>query len=85
MKNGEREEEEKEENGHSDSLTYLPPPHNSIPTGGMDPDGFDPAADTVGAGIYGGSVKRDESGEASRRQGMTAVASFIVVVVVVCA
>merc|ERR1719171_74501 len=29
----------------------------------MDPDGFDPAADTVGAGIYGGSVKRDESGE----------------------
>jgi ankyrin repeat protein len=27
-----------------------------------DPDGFDPYADTVGPGIYGGSVKRDEQG-----------------------
>lgn len=27
-----------------------------------DPDGFDPYADTVGAGIYGGNVKRDENG-----------------------
>jgi len=29
--------------------------------GMTDPEGFDPYADTVGAGIYGGSVKRDES------------------------
>merc|ERR1719245_577851 len=27
-----------------------------------DPDGFDPYADTVGAGIYSGNVKRDEQG-----------------------
>merc|ERR1719189_3123208 len=27
-----------------------------------DPDGFDPVADTVGAGIYGGNVKRDANG-----------------------
>lgn len=30
--------------------------------GSTDPDGFDPYADTVGPGIYGGSVKRDEQG-----------------------
>jgi hypothetical protein len=30
--------------------------------GNTDPDGFDPYADTVGPGIYGGSVKRDEQG-----------------------
>jgi hypothetical protein len=30
--------------------------------GNTDPDGFDPYADTVGPGIYGGSVKRDEEG-----------------------
>ena len=28
--------------------------------GSTDPEGFDPYADTVGAGIYGGSVERDE-------------------------
>ena len=28
-----------------------------------DPDGFDPQADSVGAGIYGGKVVRDEDGE----------------------
>lgn len=27
-----------------------------------DPDGFDPYADTVGAGIYGGNVKKDNKG-----------------------
>lgn len=31
--------------------------------GNTDPEGFDPYADTVGPGIYGGSVKRDEHGE----------------------
>eukprot|EP00525_Craspedostauros_australis_P008832 CAMPEP_0198112364 /NCGR_PEP_ID=MMETSP1442-20131203/4223_1 /TAXON_ID= /ORGANISM="Craspedostauros australis, Strain CCMP3328" /LENGTH=95 /DNA_ID=CAMNT_0043769101 /DNA_START=174 /DNA_END=458 /DNA_ORIENTATION=+ len=31
--------------------------------GSTDPDGFDPYADTVGAGIYGGSVVRNEAGE----------------------
>ena len=31
--------------------------------GNTDPEGFDPYADTVGPGIYGGSVKRDEMGE----------------------
>lgn len=31
--------------------------------GDTDPDGFDPYADTVGAGIYGGNVQRDASGE----------------------
>jgi len=31
--------------------------------GSTDNDGFDPYADTVGAGIYGGSIKRDEMGE----------------------
>jgi len=31
--------------------------------GSTDPEGFDPYADTVGPGIYGGSVKRDEQGE----------------------
>jgi len=31
--------------------------------GGTDPAGFDPYADTVGPGIYGGSVKRDENDE----------------------
>lgn len=32
--------------------------------GSTDPEGFDPYADTVGPGIYGGSVKRDpETGE----------------------
>ena len=31
--------------------------------GSTDNDGFDPYADTVGAGIYGGSVKRDDNGE----------------------
>jgi hypothetical protein len=30
--------------------------------GNTDADGFDPYADTVGPGIYGGSVKRDEEG-----------------------
>jgi len=30
--------------------------------GSTDPDGFDPYADTVGPGIYGGSVQRDENG-----------------------
>ena len=29
----------------------------------LDSDGFDPYADTVGPGIYGGSVKRDENGD----------------------
>lgn len=31
--------------------------------GTTDPDGFDPYQDTVGPGIYGGSVLRDEHGE----------------------
>jgi len=31
--------------------------------GNTDSDGFDPYADTVGPGIYGGSVTRDENGE----------------------
>merc|ERR1712151_230823 len=31
--------------------------------GNTDPEGFDPYADTVGPGIYGGSVKRDAKGE----------------------
>mgnify|MGYP005848651897 CR=1 FL=1 len=31
--------------------------------GQTDPEGFDPYADTVGPGIYGGSVKRDEQGQ----------------------
>jgi len=31
--------------------------------GETDPDGFDPYADTVGAGIYGGNVKRDAEGK----------------------
>ena len=31
--------------------------------GNTDAEGFDPYADTVGPGIYGGSVKRDESGK----------------------
>jgi len=31
--------------------------------GSTDNDGFDPYADTVGAGIYGGSVKRYDNGE----------------------
>lgn len=30
--------------------------------GETDPDGFDPYADSVGAGIYGGNVKRDPDG-----------------------
>lgn len=30
--------------------------------GSTDPEGFDPYADTVGPGIYGGSVKRDDEG-----------------------
>lgn len=30
--------------------------------GGTDSDGFDPYADTVGPGIYGGSIQRDEKG-----------------------
>lgn len=30
--------------------------------GQTDPEGFDPYADTVGPGIYGGSVKRDDNG-----------------------
>merc|ERR1719502_1945318 len=30
--------------------------------GATDPDGFDPYADTVGAGIYSGNVVRDEKG-----------------------
>merc|ERR1719502_2636088 len=30
--------------------------------GNTDADGFDPYADTVGPGIYGGTVQRDESG-----------------------
>lgn len=30
--------------------------------GGTDSEGFNPYADTVGPGIYGGSVKRDENG-----------------------
>jgi len=30
--------------------------------GRTDPEGFDPYADTVGAGIYGGRVKRDSAG-----------------------
>jgi len=32
--------------------------------GNTDPEGFDPYADTVGPGIYGGTVRRDEQGEA---------------------
>merc|ERR1719437_175153 len=32
-------------------------------SGNTDPEGFDPYADTVGPGIYGGSVKRNEIGE----------------------
>ena len=36
---------------------------NSGLPGSTDPEGFDPYADTVGPGIYGGSVKRDENGE----------------------
>lgn len=31
--------------------------------GETDPEGFDPYADTVGAGIYGGNVKRGANGE----------------------
>ena len=31
--------------------------------GKTDSEGFDPYSDTVGAGIYGGRVKRDEHGE----------------------
>jgi len=31
--------------------------------GSTDPEGFDPYADTVGPGIYGGSVKRDAEGK----------------------
>lgn len=31
--------------------------------GQTDPEGFDPYADTVGPGIYGGSVERDSNGE----------------------
>lgn len=31
--------------------------------GATDRDGFDPYADSVGPGIYGGNVKRDENGE----------------------
>lgn len=31
--------------------------------GQTDPEGFDPYADTVGPGIYGGSVERDSDGE----------------------
>ena len=31
--------------------------------GNTDPEGFDPYADTVGPGIYGGSVERDDQGE----------------------
>jgi len=31
--------------------------------GSTDPEGFDPYADTVGPGIYGGSVKRDDNGD----------------------
>ena len=31
--------------------------------GQTDPEGFDPYADTVGPGIYGGSVTRDERGQ----------------------
>lgn len=30
--------------------------------GGTDPEGFDPYADTVGPGIYGGGVRRDANG-----------------------
>ena len=30
--------------------------------GEKDPDGFDRQADTVGAGIYSGNVKRDKDG-----------------------
>eukprot|EP00466_Bigelowiella_natans_P003134 jgi/Bigna1/131147/aug1.13_g5855 len=30
---------------------------------GYDAEGFDPEADTVGAGIYGGIVKKDEKGD----------------------
>ena len=30
--------------------------------GETDPDGFDPYADSVGAGIYGGNVRRDTDG-----------------------
>lgn len=31
--------------------------------GETDPDGFDPYADTVGPGIYGGKVQRDDEGK----------------------
>ncbi len=34
--------------------------------GKTDSEGFDPYADSVGAGIYGGIVKRDESGDVVR-------------------
>lgn len=40
------------------SFVFAVPSQNK----GMDPDGFDPVADTVGAGIYSGNVKRDEDG-----------------------
>lgn len=35
--------------------------HYGLP-GKTDPDGFDPYADSVGPGIYGGSVQRDDQG-----------------------
>jgi hypothetical protein len=40
------------------SLLQVDPPGPS-----MDPEGFDAVADTVGPGIYGGKVKRDEHGQ----------------------
>jgi len=57
-----------EEHYHSDGvkITYDPyapgiAENYGLP-GSTDPDGFDPYADTVGPGIYGGSVQRDENG-----------------------
>lgn len=36
---------------------------NSGLPGNTDPDGFDPYADTVGPGIYGGNVQKDDDGK----------------------
>ena len=38
-------------------------PSTKYSNGYNDPDGFDPYADTVGAGIYGGNVKRGKDGK----------------------
>lgn len=60
-----------EEGGHyrSDGVRITYDPHApglaekyGLP-GGTDPEGFDPYADSVGPGIYGGSVERDGNGD----------------------